>query len=107
MNRDRFPGLSDGWARLDAPAGAQPVDSAIEAMADFMRSGVVANGHGAFEASERLDAFMDQARSVAGGFVGGDPRGVAFGSSMSTLTLAFAAAVGRTLEPGDEIVCTR
>jgi cysteine desulfurase family protein (TIGR01976 family) len=107
VNRDRFPGLSDGWARLDAPAGAQPVDAAIEAMADFMGSGMVANSHGAFEAAERLDAFVDDARAVAGRFVGGDPLGVVFGPSMTTLTLSFAAAVGRTLAPGDEIVCTR
>jgi cysteine desulfurase family protein (TIGR01976 family) len=107
MNRDRFPGLSDGWARLDAPAGSQPVDVAIDAMADFMRSGTVANGHGAFEAAARLDAAVDEARAEAGALVGGDPRGVVFGQSMTTLTLSFAAAVGRTLAAGDEIVCTR
>ena len=27
MNRDRFPGLADGWARLDGPGGTQMVDS--------------------------------------------------------------------------------
>jgi cysteine desulfurase family protein (TIGR01976 family) len=107
LNRDRFPGLADGWARLDAPAGAQPVDAAIDAIADFMRSGVTANQHGAFEAGERLDAFMADARAVAGRFVGGDPRGVVFGPSMTTLTLSFAAAAGRALQAGDEVVCTR
>ena len=107
MNRDRFPGLADGWARLDAPAGAQPVDSAIDAIGDFMRSGVIANSHGAFQAAERLDAFLEDARAVAGRFVRGDPRGVVFGPSMTTLTLVLAAAVGRTLRSGDEVVCTR
>ena len=107
MNRDRFPGLADGWARFDAPAGAQPVDSVIEAMADFMRSGTMANQHGLFAAGERIDELMTEARAAAGRFVGGEPRGVVFGPSMTTLTLAFSAAVGRTLGPGDEIVCTR
>jgi cysteine desulfurase family protein (TIGR01976 family) len=107
LNRDRFPGLADGWARFDAPAGAQPLDTAIEAMGAFMRSGAVANQHGAFEAAERVDALTDEARAVGGGFLGGDPRGVVFGPSMTTLTLSFAAAVGRTLSPGDEVVCTR
>jgi cysteine desulfurase family protein (TIGR01976 family) len=107
VNRHRFPGLADGWARFDAPAGAQPVDAAIEAMAAFMRSGAVANAHGAFEAAERTDALTDEARAVAGGFLGGDPRGVVFGPSMTTITLSFSAAVGRSLSPGDEIVCTR
>jgi cysteine desulfurase family protein (TIGR01976 family) len=106
MNRARFPGLSDGWARLDAPGGSQPVDSAIEAIADFMRSGAESNQGGAFRASEQVDSLMLEARATIGELFGGDPRGVAFGPSMTTLTLAFSAAVGRTLGPGDEIVCT-
>jgi cysteine desulfurase family protein (TIGR01976 family) len=107
LNRERFPGLADGWARFDAPAGAQPVDSAIQAMTEFMGSGAVANAHGAFEAAERTDALTREARAAAGSFVGGHPDGVVFGPSMTTLTLSFSAAVGRTLSPGDEIVCTR
>jgi cysteine desulfurase family protein (TIGR01976 family) len=107
VNRHRFPGLADGWARFDAPAGAQPVDSAIEAMADFMRSGAVANQGGVFEAGERTDRLVQEARVAAGALLGGDARGVVFGPSMTTLTLSFAAAVGRTLSPEDEIVCTR
>ncbi|MDP9134298.1 MAG: aminotransferase class V-fold PLP-dependent enzyme, partial [Actinomycetota bacterium] len=35
------------------------------------------------------------------------PLEIVFGFSMTALTMAFAAAVGRTLQPGDEIVCTR
>ena len=31
MHRTRFPGLSDGWARLDGPAGTQMVDVAKRA----------------------------------------------------------------------------
>jgi cysteine desulfurase family protein (TIGR01976 family) len=107
LNRERFPGLSDGWARLDAPGGSQPVDAAIEAMAAFMRSGGMANQGGVFKAAEQVDALMAEARETIGEFLGGDPRGVAFGSSMTSLTLAFSAAVGRTLSEGDEIVCTR
>jgi cysteine desulfurase family protein (TIGR01976 family) len=107
MNRVRFPGLSDGWARLDAPGGSQPVDASIEATADYMRSGAMANQGGAFEASERVDSLMLEARATLGELLGGDPRGVAFGPSMTTLTLVFSAAVARTLQPGDEIVCTR
>jgi cysteine desulfurase family protein (TIGR01976 family) len=39
--------------------------------------------------------------------LGADPRGVAFGPSMTALTMAFSAAAGRALKPGDELVCTR
>ena len=31
--RSRFPGVRDGWARFDGPAGTQMVDTAIDAMA--------------------------------------------------------------------------
>ena len=107
MNRDRFPGLADGWARLDAPGGSQPLDTAIEATASFMRSGAVANQHGNFEAADRVDSLMLEGRAVVGELLGGDPRGVVFGPSMTALTLSFAGAVGRILAAGDEIVCTR
>src|SRR3954454_6250233 len=107
MNRDRFPGLSDGWARLDAPGGSQPVDAAIQAIGEYMRSGGMANQGGAFRGAEQVDSLLLQARATVGELLGGDPRGVVFGPSMTTLTLAFAATVGRTLSPGDEIVCTR
>jgi cysteine desulfurase family protein (TIGR01976 family) len=107
LNRSRFPGLADGWARLDAPGGSQPVDAAIEAIGVYMQSGAMANEGGKFKASDQVDTLMHEGRAVIGRLLGGDPRGVVFGQSMTTLTLAFSAAVGRTLSHGDEIVCTR
>ena len=107
MNRDRFPGLRGGWARLDGPAGTQMVDSAIEAMAEFMRSGHNANHGGLFEAAHRTDELVASARTSVATLLGGDPRGVAFGPSMTAMTMRFSAAAGRTLEPGDEIVLSR
>jgi cysteine desulfurase family protein (TIGR01976 family) len=107
MHRDRFPGLADGWARLDGPAGTQMVDDAIEAMVAWMRSGDNANHGGAFRAAQRTDELVQSARATVGALLGGDPRGVVFGPSMTALTMRFAATVGRTLAPGDEIVCTR
>ena len=108
MNRDRFPGLRDGWARLDGPAGTQMVDTAIDAMAAFMRSGDNANyGGGAFAAAQRTDELVDSARASVATLLGGDPQGVAFGPSMTAMTMRVSAAAGRSLAPGDEIVCTR
>jgi cysteine desulfurase family protein (TIGR01976 family) len=107
MNRDRFPGLRDGWARLDGPAGTQMVDSAIEAMAEWSRSGHNANHGGAFAAALRTDELVESARTSVGTLLGGDPRGVAFGPSMTDMTMRFSAAAGRALAPGDEIICTR
>jgi cysteine desulfurase family protein (TIGR01976 family) len=107
MHRDRFPGLDDGWARLDGPAGSQMVDSAIEAVAGWMRSGDAANHGGAFRAAQRTDALVAGTRATVARLLVAEPRGIVFGASMTALTMRFAAAVGRTLGPGDEIVCTR
>jgi len=107
MNRDRFPALRDGWARLDGPAGSQVVDSAIEAMADWMRSGSNANQGGVFKHAHESDQVVASTRAACAALLGGDPAGVAFGPSFTALTMRFAATVVRALEPGDEIVCTR
>jgi len=107
VNRERFPGLRDGWARLDGPAGTQMVDSAIAAMDDWMRSGRNANHGGLFKAAHDTDELVASTRASVATLLGGDPRGIAFGPSMTDMTMRFAGAVGRTLEPGDEIVCTR
>ena len=107
VNRDRFPGLADGWARLDGPGGTQMVDDAIDAMTAWMRSGRTANEGGAFPHARASEEIVEQARAAVARMLGADPRGVAFGPSMTALTMAFSAAAGRALEPGDEIVCTR
>jgi cysteine desulfurase family protein (TIGR01976 family) len=107
VNRERFPGLADGWARLDGPGGTQMVDAAIDAMTDWMRSGRTANEGGAFLHARASDEIVETARASVARLLGADPRGVAFGPSMTAMTMRFSAAVGRTLTAGDEIVCTR
>src|SRR4051812_38879030 len=83
------------------------VDTAIDAMADWMRSGRSANHGGLFDAGRETDALVAQTRTTVGELLGADPSGVVFGPNMTSLTLAFAAAAGRSLAAGDEIVCTR
>jgi cysteine desulfurase family protein (TIGR01976 family) len=107
MNRDRFPGLQDGWARLDGPAGTQMVDASIEAMAEWMRSGRSANEGGLFRAGRTTDELVTSTRAAVATLLGGEPEGVVFGPSMTALTMRFAATVCRELGPGDEVVCTR
>jgi cysteine desulfurase family protein (TIGR01976 family) len=107
VNRDRFPGLAGGWARLDGPAGTQMVDRAIDAMTAFMRSGDSANQGGLFAAARATDACVAAARAAVGRLLGADPDGVAFGPSMTAMTMRLSAAVGRTLSAGDEVVVTR
>ena len=105
--RGRFPGLTDGWARLDGPAGTQAVDTAIAAIRDQLADGSSANTGGFFAASRTTAELVTSTRAGVGRLLGADPGGVVFGANMTTLTFAFARAVARGLAPGDEIVCTR
>ena len=107
LNAERFPGLRSGWARLDGPAGTQMVDVAIDAMAAFMRSGDNANHGGLFAAAKATDATVSDARREVSALLGAEPDGVVFGPSATALTMRFAAAAGRALSPGDEVVVTR
>jgi selenocysteine lyase/cysteine desulfurase len=109
MDRARFPGLRDGWARLDGPAGTQAVDDAIEAPAAWWRSGDTANAHGPFPQADATDALVRDARATCAELLsgGGEPEGIVFGESMTSLTMRVAAAAGRTLGRGDEVVVTR
>src|SRR4051812_6933904 len=107
MNRDRFPGLRDGWARLDGAAGSQVVDAVIEAMSDWMRSGSMANHGGAFKHAHETDEIVASTRAACATLLGGDPAGVFFGPSFTATTMRFSSTILRTLAPGDEVVCTR
>jgi cysteine desulfurase family protein (TIGR01976 family) len=51
---------------------------------------------------------LAQAHAVMADFLNArDAREIAFGANMTTLTFAFSRALGRTLQPGDEIVVTQ
>ena len=105
--RHRFPGLANGWARFDGPAGTQVVDTAIDASADWQRSGNNANSHGVFAAAEACDALAERAQATMGELLGADPAGFVFGPSTTSNVFSITRAIGRELGPGDEIVCTR
>ena len=107
MNRERFPGITGDWARLDGPAGTQMVDVAIAAMDGWMRSGKGANYGGPFAAAQATEECVEECRAAVGRLLGAAPEDVAFGPSMTALTMRLSAAVGRTLAPGDEVVVTR
>src|SRR5262245_24666220 len=107
VNRERFPGLHDGWARLDGAAGSQMADSVIEAMVDWMRSGSMANQGGVFKHSHESDELVASTRAACATLLGGEPDGIVFGPSFTATTMRFAATAVRALAPGDEVVCTR
>ncbi|MSZ98721.1 MAG: cysteine desulfurase-like protein [Actinobacteria bacterium] len=105
--RHHFPGVRDGWSRFDGPAGTQMVDVAINAMSDWAAHGSNANTGGFFAAADACDALLESTRAVVGEFLGADPSGICLGANMTTMTMAFTRAVGRTLKPGDTVVGTQ
>jgi len=109
--RHRFPAITEGnyqgWARFDGPAGTQVVDAAIEAAAAWQRSGNNANSHGQFAAAEACDALVADVQSTLGRLLGADPGGFVFGPSTTNNVFSLSRAIGRDLQPDDEIICTR
>lgn len=109
--RSRFPALSqeiEGYIPVffDGPGGSQMPGSVIEAMARYLISSN-ANAHGAFATSRRTDKCIESARKAVSDLLGCEPYEVVFGANMTTLTFAFSRAIGRELNPGDEILVTR
>lgn len=108
MNRlvGRFPGVRDGWARFDGPAGTQMVDTSIAAMTDWASNGLNANCGGSFAGADACDALLESTRATVGALFGAEPEQIVFGANMTTMTLSFTRAVAATLQPGDRVVGT-
>jgi cysteine desulfurase family protein (TIGR01976 family) len=109
--RAEFPALARRHAGrpyvyLDGPGGTQVPRRTIAAMAAYLEHSN-ANHDGAFPTSEESDAIAAEAHAAAADFLGADPSEIVFGQNMTSLTFAVSRAIGRTLQPGDEIVVTR
>jgi cysteine desulfurase family protein (TIGR01976 family) len=109
--RAAFPSLAvevNGQAVVyfDNPGGTQVPHACIDAITQYLSS-ANANTGGAFLTSQRTDAVLAEAHAAMADFLNaGDPREIVFGANMTTLTFAVSRAIGRTLQPGDEIVVT-
>ena len=65
--RHRFPGLVDGWARFDGPAGTQMVDVAITRWPTWIAERpTTPDAGGPFAAADACDALLDRARATVG-----------------------------------------
>jgi cysteine desulfurase family protein (TIGR01976 family) len=110
--RQQFPSLAlqvDGQpvVYLDNPAGTQVPQRVIDRTTAYWRT-MNANHGGVFQTSQQSDALMAEVRQAAAAFVNApSAEDVVFGPNMTTLTFAMSRAIGRELEPGDEIVVTR
>jgi cysteine desulfurase family protein (TIGR01976 family) len=109
--RDQFPALAqdiNGQPALflDGPGGTQVPGTVIEAMSDYLIQSN-ANAHGAFATSVRTDQLIDSARQAIADFLGCTGDEIVFGPNMTTLAFAVSRAIGRDLQPGDEIIVTK
>ncbi len=92
-------------AFLDGPGGTQVPQHVITAISDYLHTNN-ANTCGAYATSRHTDQVIAGARSAMSDFLGCDADEVVFGPNMTSLTFAISRAIGRELNPGDEIVLT-
>jgi len=108
--RQQFPSLQtqvngQPAAFLDGPAGTQVSQQVMDAIQKYLLHDN-ANTCGAFSTSRRNDAMIAGARQAMADFLHCAPDEVSFGQNMTTITFALARAIGRELNPGDEVVVT-
>ncbi len=104
--RSDFPSLALGTAYFDGPGGSQVPGVVAQAVAAAMTAGLCQRG--ATTATERrTESITVEARRAIADLVGGDPRGVVFGRSMTQLTFDLARTLAQDWGPGDEVVVTR
>jgi cysteine desulfurase family protein (TIGR01976 family) len=108
--RAQFPSLQlqvngQAAAFLDGPAGTQVPKQVMDAVQNYYLHSN-ANTCGAFATSRGNDAIIASARAAMADFFNCDKDEVVFGQNMTTITFALARAIGRVLEPGDEIIVT-
>src|SRR6202166_4772711 len=109
--RSQFPALAQTVnghpaAFLDGPGGTQVPQRVIDAISDYLRRDN-ANTGGAYSTSRHTDAKIAESRAAMADFLHCAADEVAFGPNMTTLTFAISRAIGRNLNPGDEILVTR
>ena len=108
--RSHFPALQrvhghHPVAYFDGPGGTQVPSPVPIAIADYLfhRN---SNAHWPFPTSAETDRVRHQAREAMADFLGGTAEEMVFGANMTTLTYHLSRALGRKMEPGDEVVVT-
>ena len=104
--RARFTALDRPLAFFDGPGGTQVPDSVIDAISTYLRTSN-ANAGGSFTTGRETVTMIDRAHQAAARFLHCAPEECGFGANMTTLNFALTRTLGRELEAGDEIVCTR
>jgi cysteine desulfurase family protein (TIGR01976 family) len=110
--RRQFPALGRQQAGrpvvfFDGPAGSQTPQRVADAVSHYLLN-TNANHGGVFATSVESDAMLADAHQAAADLVGApDPRCVAFGANMTTLTFALSRALADAWRPGDEVLVTQ
>jgi cysteine desulfurase family protein (TIGR01976 family) len=110
--RFQFPALQQEVngrpaAFLDGPGGTQVSQRVIDAMSGYLVQGS-SNQGGPFLTSRQTDEVVKAARLAMMDFLNArHPEEIAFGQNMTSLTFAVSRAIGRTWQPGDEIILSR
>ena len=110
--RGEFPALQrrgrDGSPVIyaDAPGGTQVPKRVVEAMVDYLVAHN-SNIEGEFDATVETDDVIARARLAAAAFVGAAEDEIIFGGNMTSLNFNLIRALGRRLNPGDEIIVTQ
>ena len=108
--RAHFPALSrregvHDVAYFDGPGGTQVPRVVAEAMTDYLLEHN-ANTHWAYPTSVETDVLLAASRESLADFLGASAGEISFGANMTTILFHIARAIGRTLQPGDEIIVT-
>ncbi|WP_448615091.1 cysteine desulfurase-like protein [Modestobacter sp. URMC 112] len=104
--RAHFPALSAGAAHFDGPGGTQVPDVVAQAVAATLTSPMANRGR-VTQAERNADDVVLAARAAVADLVAGDPGGVVFGRSATSLTYELSRVLSAGWGPGDEVVVTR
>src|ERR1043165_778139 len=96
--RAHFPALKQGAAHFDGPGGSQVPDVVGDAVRATLVAAIANRGR-VTEAERTADDPVLAARQAVADLLGGEPRGIVFGRSMTQLTFDFSRAPAKTWRP--------
>ncbi|MCT1903735.1 cysteine desulfurase-like protein [Oceanobacillus sojae] len=108
--RKQFPSLQRAYhdktvAYFDGPGGAQTLQSAIDAISNYLTRGG-ANLHGNFPTSFETEELIATAKQDIKSLFNAEKAEVAFGPNATSLMFAVSRALARSWKEGDEIILT-
>ncbi len=110
--REEFPSLKrsqNGYplAYFDGPGGTQVPQAVIDGVSHYYITHN-SNTHGFFITTNESDQMVEDTREAVATFLGaGSGKNISFGHNMTTLNYTLSRAIGRFLQPGDEILVTQ